>query len=166
MASSKSKPIIPTPVIAIDEDIKAGLKSHLNVLTVMNRILTKGANILYSRYLSSKNPKHLADYYFGALTELVTQEVRAYDPGESVDSMIFNWAEDEEPVIGYFTIWSVDFFFREQRSLIHGQDIALMSRNRHHKPLLLQKAFQVLCQFLILSKAGLVHHKQGKDSQV
>ena len=112
MTSEKSKLILPNPVISIEEvieeNIKTGLQSNLNVLTVVNRIITKGANILYSRYLNSKLPKHLAGYYFGALTELVTQEVRAYDPGESVDSMIFNWGEDEEPVIYSFTIWSVN----------------------------------------------------------
>jgi len=109
MTSEKSKLMLPNPVLSIEEEnIMAGLKSHLNVLTVLNRIVTKGANILYSQYLNSKLPKHLADYYFGALTELVTQEVRAYDPGESVDSMIFNWGEDEEPVICYLLIWSVN----------------------------------------------------------
>jgi len=112
MTSEKSKLIPQIPVVLIEEvieyDIKLGIKYHLSVSNVINKIITKGANILYSRYLNCKLPGYLANYYFGALTELVVQEVRAYDPGESVDSMIFNWDEDEQPVRENIMILSIN----------------------------------------------------------
>jgi len=93
-------------------NIKADLDAFTGVDFVIDKIMTKGSKILYSHYLDTKLPKNLSDYFYTCCTELITHQVRPYDPGENIDSLLFNWAEDEEPV--YLNI-SLILFQRKQR---------------------------------------------------
>lgn len=70
--------------------------------SIMNLIIDKGAEIIYSHYLSKKFPKHNSAFIVDVFEQLAAQEVRAYDPGEPLDSLIVDWAEEEEPVRSFF----------------------------------------------------------------
>lgn len=65
---------------------------------VINTIVDKGSRILYGKYLKSRMPEHYGEFFGTAMEELTHQEVAAYDPGESVDSYVINWGEEDEPV--------------------------------------------------------------------
>lgn len=65
---------------------------------VINTLIDKGSRILYGKYLRSRMPIHYGGFFGTAMEELTHQEVAAYDPGESVDSYIINWGEEDEPV--------------------------------------------------------------------
>ena len=65
---------------------------------IMNLIIDKGTELIYNNYLSKKIPKHNSAFVIDVFQDLAAQEVRAYDPGEPLDSLIVDWVEEEEPV--------------------------------------------------------------------
>lgn len=65
---------------------------------MMNLIIDKGTESIYNHYLSKKVPQHNSAFVINIFEELAAQEVRAYDPGEPLDSLIVDWVEEEEPV--------------------------------------------------------------------
>lgn len=79
-------------------NVKLDLDAFTSADLVIDKIVTKGSKIIYSHYLNTKLPKNLSDHFYNICTELVAHQVRPYDPGENLDSLLFNWAEDEEPV--------------------------------------------------------------------
>ena len=80
------------------DTIRPTLDSFTAANETIDRIVDKGTKILYNAYLRTKLPKHNADYQIVGYTEAIAQEVMPYDPGESIDCLISNWMEDEEPV--------------------------------------------------------------------
>ena len=88
-------------------NIKLNMDSFISADFVIDKIMTRGSKIIYSHYLNTKLPKNLSDYFYNSCTELVTHEIRPYDPGENIDSLLFNWTEDEEPVkLNVFSTYS------------------------------------------------------------
>ena len=74
------------------------LNSQLAANHVINAIIDRGGRMLYAKYLKGRLPEYLGDFFGHAMEELTLQEVAAYDPGESVDSYVINWGEEDEPV--------------------------------------------------------------------
>ncbi len=83
----------------VPDNIRLDLDSFKCADYIIDKILTKGSKIIYSHYLNTKLPNNLSTYFYNACCELVQHEIRTYDPGENIDSLLFNWEEDEEPVI-------------------------------------------------------------------
>lgn len=85
--------------IAIENEVINELQAYLSVSDIMDDIIEKGGWTLYLHYLRTKLPKHFSNFLTDIFKELVVQEVRAYDPGESVETLLFYWNEEDEPVI-------------------------------------------------------------------
>ena len=65
---------------------------------IIDLLLDRGTRILYERYLAKKSSHYNAGFYTKALEGTIIQEVRAYDPGETIDSYLINWVDEDEPV--------------------------------------------------------------------
>ena len=78
--------------------IKPNIESWTTTKEVLNQIYIEGANILYSKYIQSKIPCFCGDFYADAYEALASQETSPYDPGETLESLAFNWGSDSEPV--------------------------------------------------------------------
>lgn len=95
-------PPLPQPTLIAKDVLANIIRPTIDSFTAVNetidRIVDKGTKILYNAYLRTKLPKHNSDYLVVGYTEAMTQEVMPYDPGESIDCLISNWTEDEEPV--------------------------------------------------------------------
>lgn len=95
-------PPLPQATLSSKGVLTNTIRPILDAFTLANetidRVVDKGTKILYNAYLRTKISKHNSDYMVAALTEAMTQEVMPYDPGESIDCLISNWMEDEEPV--------------------------------------------------------------------
>jgi len=87
---------------------------------VINTVIDKGSRILYGKYLRGRMPEHYGEFFGTAMEELTQQEVAAYDPGESVDSYVINWGEEDEPVSFSLDNLEANFVQRKQHQLILG----------------------------------------------
>jgi len=77
---------------------QTSLDSYLFAKLIVNAIIDKGSTIIYGRYLHRKLPAHFAKYLGKIYEEVQIQEIRSYDPGETVESYLINWMEEDEPV--------------------------------------------------------------------
>jgi len=102
---------LPPKRLAIENEVMNDLQAYLSVSDIIDDIVEKGAWSLYLHYLRSKLPKHYSDFFTDIFQELVVQEVRAYDPGESVETLLFYWNEEDEPVL--LTIFEKSKFLRK-----------------------------------------------------
>lgn len=78
--------------------VEPKLEAFLTANQILHCIYEKGTKIIYNHYLRTKLPQHYANFLSDAHEHLVIHEIRAYDPGENIDSYLINWTEEEEPV--------------------------------------------------------------------
>lgn len=77
---------------------QSNLDSFLFSKKMVDTVIERGSKIIYNHYLHKKLPAYFAKYLGSVYEELQVQEIRSYDPGETVESYLINWMEEEEPV--------------------------------------------------------------------
>src|SRR3569623_30200 len=100
MSKSKELEFTPPPLqwAEISKDVFKELYTYDVAVDIIEEVLERGTSILYNRYLKTKMPMHYADFLTDVSRELVTHNVRAYDPGETMENIIFYWSPEDEPV--------------------------------------------------------------------
>lgn len=84
---------------------QTSLDSFMFAKMSIDAVIEKGSKIIYNRYLQRKLPKHFAKHVGRIYEELQVQEIRSYDPGETVESYLINWMEEDEPEKSLLDSW-------------------------------------------------------------
>lgn len=96
----ESNPIVTlSPSEAFTQNfIQPNLESFTFAKQVLETVIDKGSQKIYQHYLRTKVPQHYAEFLTNTYEEVIVQEIRSYDPGETIDSYLINWGDEDEPV--------------------------------------------------------------------
>lgn len=76
-------------------------KNHQNTLIAnhaINRVIQKGTQRLFNKYLKTKMPAHLATVVTKHTEHAIDQHALPNDTGEKIDTLLTYWCEEEQPV--------------------------------------------------------------------
>ena len=98
---------------------------------IVDHIITRGANLMYSRYVNQKFPKHIAETYTEYLYKLSSTYVMAYDVhNESTPS--HKITEDIEPVTPYiiFSFFLKFYIAKSKNGFLHDRPHKASQKNQ------------------------------------